>query len=36
MEYFTTTLEEYKVIYLDGTSDYVTKDDFEDVQVFLL
>ena len=34
-EYFNTTLEGYKSIYLDRTSDYVTKDDFEGAQVIL-
>ena len=27
--YFNTTVGEYKVIYPDGTTDYVTKDDFD-------
>ena len=35
-ENFDTTLEDYKVIYDDGTSDYITKDDFDCVQVILL
>ena len=30
------TLEEYKVIYLDGSSDYIPKDDFGDVHIILL
>ena len=31
-----TTLEEHKVIHLDGTSDYNPKDYFYGVQVILL
>ena len=34
--YFNTTLEEYKVIYRDGTSDYITEGAFDGVQVILL
>ena len=34
-EYFNTTLEEYRVKYLNGTSDYITKCDFDGVQVIL-
>ena len=33
--YFNTTLE-YNVIYFDGTSNYIRKDDFDSAQVFLL
>ena len=33
--YFNTTLEEYKA-FLGGTSDYITKDDFDSVQVIIL
>ena len=36
MEYFNTTLEEYKVIYPDATSDYITKHDFDSVQITFL
>ena len=36
LEYFNTTVEEYKVIYPSETSDYITKDDFDDVHVILL
>ena len=35
-EYFNTTFEEYKVIKPDGTSDYITKNDFGSVQVIHL
>ena len=34
--YFKNALEEYKVIYLDGTYDYITKDGFDGIQVYLL
>ena len=34
--YFYNALAEYKVVYLDGTSDYIRKDDFDGVQVILL
>ena len=34
--YFSTALEEDKVIYPDGTSDYITKDNFDSVQDILL
>ena len=36
IEYFNTTVEEYKVIYTNETSDYITKDDFDSVYVILL
>ena len=36
MEYFNTTLEDHKVIYQDATSDYITKHDFNDVQITFL
>ena len=36
IEYFSTALEEDKVIYPDRTSDYITKDNFDSVQVILL
>ena len=36
IEYFNTTLEEYKVINPDGTSHYITKDEFDGVHVILL
>ena len=36
IEYFNTTLEESEVIFLDGTSDYIPKDDFDGVQVIFL
>ena len=36
MKYFSTTLEEYKVIYPDGTPDYIATDDFDGVQVVFL
>ena len=35
IEYFNITLEEYKVIYPDGTSDYIKKDDIDGVQVIV-
>ena len=34
--YFNTALEEYKVVYPDGTSDYIRKDDFDSVQIIFL
>lgn len=34
-EYFNTTLEEYSYI-LDGTFDYITKNDFDSVHDILL
>ena len=34
--YFNTALEEYKVVYPDGTYDYIRKDDFDGVQIILL
>ena len=34
--YFNTALKEYKVVYPDGTSDYIRKDDFDGVQIILL
>ena len=34
IKYFNTTLEEYKVIYPDGTSDYITKGEFDGVTSF--
>ena len=36
IEYFNTTLEKCKVRYPNGTSDYITKDEFIGVQVILL
>ena len=36
IEYFNTALEEYKVIYPNGTSGYIKRDDFGDVQIILL
>ena len=36
MEYSNTSFEEYKVIYPDETSDYITKDEFDSGQVILL
>ena len=33
MEYVNATLEEYEVIYPDGTSDYIAKYHFDCVQV---
>ena len=35
IEYFNTTLEEYKVMHPDGTSEYIIKDDFDGVKVIL-
>ena len=35
MEYCHTVLEEYQVIYPDGTSDYIIKDAFDGVQFIL-
>ena len=34
--YFNTTLEECKTIYSNGTSNYITKDEFGGVMVILL
>ena len=36
IKYFNTTSEEYKAIYLNKASDYITKDDSDGVQVILL
>ena len=36
IEYCNTTLEDSEVIFLDGASDYIPKDDFDGVQVILL
>ena len=36
LEHFDATFEEYKAIYPDGTSDYVTEVDFDVAQVILL
>ena len=36
IEYFNTTSEECEVIYPDGTSDYIAKDDLGGVRVILL
>ena len=36
IEYFNTTLEEYRVIYPKGTPDYITKDNFDNVYVIPL
>ena len=36
IKYFNTTSEEYKAIYLNEASDYITKDDSDGVQVILL
>ena len=36
IEYFNATSEEYEVIYRDGTSNYIAKDDFEWVLVILM
>ena len=33
MEYVSTTLEEYDVIYPDATFDYITKHDYDGVQI---
>ena len=33
MEYASTTLEEYDVIYPDATFDYITKHDYDGVQI---
>ena len=33
---FNTTLEEGKIIYLNGTFDYITKDNFHGIHVILL
>ena len=35
IEFFNTTPEEHKVICPDGTSDYITIDGFDGVQVIL-
>lgn len=34
--HYNTALEEYKVVYPDDTSDYITKNDFDGVQVILI
>ena len=36
IKHFDTTLEEYKVVYPNRTSNYITKDDFDYVKVILL
>ena len=36
IEYFNSTLEEYRVIYPKGTPDYITKDNFDNVHVIPL
>ena len=36
IERFNATLEEYKIIYPNGKSDYIAKDVFDGVQVFFL
>ena len=36
MEYLNTTLEDYKVIYPDATSGYITKHDFDGVKITFL
>ena len=36
IKYFNTVLKEYKVAYPDKTSDYLTIDDFDGIQVILL
>ena len=33
MEYTSTTLEEYGIIYPDATFDYITKHDYDGVQI---
>ena len=33
IEYFNPTLDEHKIIYLNGTYYYITKDDFDGIQV---
>lgn len=33
IKYFNTTLKEYKATYFDGTSNCITKDDFDGVQI---
>ena len=35
-KYFVTKLEEYKVIYSSGSSDYITNNNFNGVQVTFL
>ena len=35
-KYFVTKLEEYKVIYSNGSFDYITNNDFNGVQVTFL
>ena len=35
IEYYNTKLKEYKVNYLDNTSDFVSHDDFDGVEVIL-
>ena len=32
-EYFNVTLEKHKVVYCDGTSNYLTKRDFDGVPI---
>ena len=36
IKHFDTTLEEYKVVYPNRTSNYITKYDFDYVKVILL
>ena len=35
-EYFNTTFKEYEIIYLEETSDYITKVGFDGVHIILL
>ena len=35
IEYYNAKLKEYKVNYLDNTSDFVSPDDFDGVKVIL-
>ena len=35
IEYYNAKLKEYKVNYLDNTSDFVSPDDFDGVEVIL-
>ena len=36
IKYFNTVIKEYKVAYPDKTSDYLTIDDFDGIQIILL
>ena len=36
MEDYNITLEEYKVIYPDGISDYIKKEDFDGIHFIFL